>query len=349
MEGVRAKRNARHNVTSDPAGDRGDGRGARAERCCSSSAGSRWTAGPVSRPIPPTASISPPSAPPAIAPMARLGHSLLAIPPLRHPHRRAQGIPRWHPSQPRDAKRRPLARRCGDRGPRRLFLRPTMTARDGDAMVAPAVRPPLRRARPRHGHDRLSPAAARPGQGARRRHRRRCGRRNLRPLSGQGQQGRARRHPRRATAALHDVLLQQSLSCRLARLRVAHPTATAASKPSASSSSPRRAAAIDPTAKTVRLESGETLAYDKLVVAPGIDLKYGSIEGYSEARPRSMPHAWKAGAQTTLLRSKLEAMPDGGLFVITAPPSPTAARRRPTSARAWSRIISARPSPGPRS
>jgi NADPH-dependent 2,4-dienoyl-CoA reductase/sulfur reductase-like enzyme len=83
-----------------------------------------------------------------------------------------------------------------------------------------------------------------------------------------------------------------------------------------------RAVGVDPVAKSVRLESGERIAYDKLVVAPGIDLRYGSIAGYGEDAAQAMPHAWKAGAQTRLLRSQLEAMPDGGLFVITAPPEP---------------------------
>ena len=83
-----------------------------------------------------------------------------------------------------------------------------------------------------------------------------------------------------------------------------------------------RAVAVDAAAKSVRLESGARIAYDKLVVAPGIALEYGSIAGYGEEAAQTMPHAWKAGAQTRLLRSQLEAMPDGGLFVITAPPEP---------------------------
>jgi sulfide dehydrogenase [flavocytochrome c] flavoprotein chain len=82
------------------------------------------------------------------------------------------------------------------------------------------------------------------------------------------------------------------------------------------------AVGVDPVAKSVRLGSGETIAYDKLVLAPGIDLKYRSIGGYSEDAARTMPHSWKAGRQTRLLRSQLEAMPDGGLFVITVPPEP---------------------------
>jgi sulfide dehydrogenase [flavocytochrome c] flavoprotein subunit len=83
-----------------------------------------------------------------------------------------------------------------------------------------------------------------------------------------------------------------------------------------------RAVGIDPVAKSVRIESGETIGYEKLVVAPGIDFKYGSIEGYSEGVAQIMPHSWEAGAQTKLLRGQLEAMPDGGLFVLIAPPEP---------------------------
>lgn len=85
---------------------------------------------------------------------------------------------------------------------------------------------------------------------------------------------------------------------------------------------PARAVGVDPPARRVRLQGGETLAYDKLVVAPGIDLKYDSIIGYSEEAAAIMPHAWKAGAQTKLLKSLLEAMPEGGLFVIAVPPEP---------------------------
>jgi hypothetical protein len=85
---------------------------------------------------------------------------------------------------------------------------------------------------------------------------------------------------------------------------------------------PTRAVAVDTTAKRVQLGSGKTLAYDKLVVAPGIDLKYGSIGGYGEDAGATMPHGWKAGAQTKLLKRLLEAMPDGGVFVIVAPPEP---------------------------
>ena len=64
------------------------------------------------------------------------------------------------------------------------------------------------------------------------------------------------------------------------------------------------------------------LAYDRLVLAPGIDIRWGALPGYDEAAAALMPHAWKAGEQTLLLRQQLEAMPDGGLVVISAPANP---------------------------
>ena len=82
------------------------------------------------------------------------------------------------------------------------------------------------------------------------------------------------------------------------------------------------AAAIDPVAKTVALESGTELAYDRLVLAPGVAFKFGGIEGYDEAAAEVMPHAWNAGPQSELLRRQLENMEDGGVFAIAVPPDP---------------------------
>ena len=82
------------------------------------------------------------------------------------------------------------------------------------------------------------------------------------------------------------------------------------------------AAAIDPEGRTVRLAGGDSLAYDRLVLSPGIDLKWNAIDGYDEAAASRMPHAWKAGPQTTLLRRQLQAMEDGGLVVIAVPDNP---------------------------
>jgi sulfide dehydrogenase [flavocytochrome c] flavoprotein chain len=81
--------------------------------------------------------------------------------------------------------------------------------------------------------------------------------------------------------------------------------------------------AIDPVKKTVTLKGGKPLAYDALVVSPGIDFNFAAIEGYSEELANGdLPHAYKAGPQTLTLRKQLMAMPDGGTFVITVPNGP---------------------------
>lgn len=79
---------------------------------------------------------------------------------------------------------------------------------------------------------------------------------------------------------------------------------------------------IDPAGRTVKTAGGGSYGYDRLVVAPGIDFKWGGIEGYDAAVAEKIPHAWKAGPQTTLLRKQLEAMRDGGTVVICPPAAP---------------------------
>jgi NADPH-dependent 2,4-dienoyl-CoA reductase/sulfur reductase-like enzyme len=79
---------------------------------------------------------------------------------------------------------------------------------------------------------------------------------------------------------------------------------------------------IDRDKKTVRLASGTTLPYDRLVIAPGIDIKFDSVPGYSEAAADAMPHAWKPGPQTQLLKRQLDALEDGATIVMIAPPNP---------------------------
>ncbi|MBD3895625.1 FAD-dependent oxidoreductase [Halomonas sp. ML-15] len=79
---------------------------------------------------------------------------------------------------------------------------------------------------------------------------------------------------------------------------------------------------IDPDGHSVRLANGDTLQYDKLVLSPGIDIRWNALEGYDEAAAELAPHAWKAGPQTELLRSQLEGMDDGGTFVLVAPENP---------------------------
>lgn len=81
--------------------------------------------------------------------------------------------------------------------------------------------------------------------------------------------------------------------------------------------------AIDPDKRTVTTRGGSTLGYDRLVLAPGIDVMTDSIKGYKEAESAGkVVHAWKAGAQTALLRKQLEAMPDGGTFLLAIPGTP---------------------------
>ena len=82
------------------------------------------------------------------------------------------------------------------------------------------------------------------------------------------------------------------------------------------------ATAVDSDAKSVTLANGNRLSYDRLIMSPGIDFTWGAISGYDEAAAQKMPHAWKAGAQTVLLRKQLQAMDDGGLVVMSAPANP---------------------------
>jgi len=83
------------------------------------------------------------------------------------------------------------------------------------------------------------------------------------------------------------------------------------------------ATAIDAAKKIVRLERGGDLAYDRLVVSPGVDFTFSEIQGYEEAmKAGRVLHAWKAGAQTVALRRQLEEMRDGGVYVISVPLAP---------------------------
>ena len=82
------------------------------------------------------------------------------------------------------------------------------------------------------------------------------------------------------------------------------------------------AVGIDRGAKTVSLAGGSTLNYDRLILSPGIDFIDGSVEGWSINAQNKMPHAYKAGSQTELLKAQIEAMPQGGVFAMVAPPNP---------------------------
>ena len=81
--------------------------------------------------------------------------------------------------------------------------------------------------------------------------------------------------------------------------------------------------AIDPQKKTVALQNGASIGYDKLVLSPGVDMMFDSIEGLQAANASGqILQAWKAGAETLALRKQLQAMPDGGVYALTVPEAP---------------------------
>jgi sulfide dehydrogenase [flavocytochrome c] flavoprotein chain len=85
---------------------------------------------------------------------------------------------------------------------------------------------------------------------------------------------------------------------------------------------PGTANIVDTQARSLVVGDGVRVHYDRLVLAPGIDIRWDALPGYDEAASELMPHAWKAGPQTLLLRRQLEAMEDGGLVVMSAPANP---------------------------
>ncbi|HET9271466.1 MAG TPA: NAD(P)/FAD-dependent oxidoreductase [Vicinamibacterales bacterium] len=83
------------------------------------------------------------------------------------------------------------------------------------------------------------------------------------------------------------------------------------------------AVAIDAAKKTVRLARGGDMAYERLIVSPGIDFTFGDVQGYEAAmRNGAVLHAWKAGPQTVALRQRLEQMRDGGVYILSIPVAP---------------------------
>jgi NADPH-dependent 2,4-dienoyl-CoA reductase/sulfur reductase-like enzyme len=80
--------------------------------------------------------------------------------------------------------------------------------------------------------------------------------------------------------------------------------------------------AIDAAKKEVRLASGGTLTFDRLVVSPGIEFMYERVAGMNADAQKTVLHAWKAGEQTLALREQLVAMPDGGTVVMNVPVAP---------------------------
>ena len=171
----------------------------------------------------------------------------------------------------------------------------------------------------RSRRSRRSAAFARAGDGAGRRHRRRVCRRHLRAGD---QAPRPRRDPGRAERDLHRLPFSNAVVAGLREMEaqrfgygelqgrgdrlVAHSDAVG----------------VDRQTRRVTLQDGTIVDYDRLVLAPGIDLRFDALPGYDEAAAEIMPHAWKAGEQTLLLRRQLEAMEDGGTSSSSSPANP---------------------------
>ena len=82
------------------------------------------------------------------------------------------------------------------------------------------------------------------------------------------------------------------------------------------------AVSVDRDKRSVELAGGASLDYDRLILSPGIDFRPGSVPGWDLSQQNRMPHAYKAGSQTQLLRAQIEAMPQGGVYCMVAPPNP---------------------------
>ena len=82
------------------------------------------------------------------------------------------------------------------------------------------------------------------------------------------------------------------------------------------------AVGVDRDAKTVSLAGGGSIGYDKLILSPGIDFVDGAVEGWDVTKQNKMPHAYKAGSQSELLKAQVMAMPQGGTYAMVAPPNP---------------------------
>ena len=83
-----------------------------------------------------------------------------------------------------------------------------------------------------------------------------------------------------------------------------------------------RIVGVDPHRRLLALEDGTRLGFDRLIVAPGIAIRWDKLEGYGKAQSLKVPHAWQAGPQTQLLKEQLAALPEGGLFMMTVPANP---------------------------
>lgn len=79
---------------------------------------------------------------------------------------------------------------------------------------------------------------------------------------------------------------------------------------------------VDPARQTVTIKSGNTLPYDRLILSPGIDMRWDALDGYRTRAAQTFPHAWKGQMQQMLLTRRLQAMDDGGVVIISVPRAP---------------------------
>ena len=168
----------------------------------------------------------------------------------------------------------------------------------------------------------LWPRALRAQAAPRRHRRRRLCRRGLRPRAALSRR-QTGDHPGRGPAHLYGAAAEQRRARRRPRLsqqQFGYDKIAAAGIKVAIAA----ATAIDAQARSVTLSTGDTLAYDRLVLAPGIELRFDAIKGYSEAAAQQAPHAWTAdAAQYELLRQQIVAMADDGVVAIVAPANPS--------------------------
>lgn len=122
---------------------------------------------------------------------------------------------------------------------------------------------------------------------------------------------------------------QTYIACPLSNLVIAGARPLSAQAFNYAAVAARRIQVIHKTAHDIDLEQqqiafddGARVGYDRLVMAPGIECHYDALPGYSEQVAQSLPHAWQAGPQTTLLRQQLQAMPDNGLVAMAIPANP---------------------------
>ncbi|MBN9462799.1 MAG: FAD-dependent oxidoreductase [Burkholderiales bacterium] len=80
--------------------------------------------------------------------------------------------------------------------------------------------------------------------------------------------------------------------------------------------------AIDAARRRASFRKIADQEFDRIVVSPGIELDFDSVQGLDAEAQKTILHAWKAGPQTVALRAQLEAMPDGGVYVLSIPKSP---------------------------